>query len=255
MRDSALAVSQMEEEPAMQLKTVMNLAIVAGLTSALTACGYHRIGAVSAPAKEASASRPMPVRVAPKKDEPSLSASAYFPLKAGAVYTYSRSYAEQGAAGTRVMTVASAEGAEAWVNNRLELDGRSMSLQFSGRVATTASRLTATLPSYANVHTLLSFSLKSPLAVGAAWDAEIDGRAWSFTAKRIERVTVPAGTYDALVVEALTSTSSLAGIQHVKQTLSFAPNVGLVKVVLTVDEQRETAIVNQTITEELLSVQ
>lgn len=239
----------------MQLKPFLHLAIAVSLTPALAACGYHRIGAVSAPVKEASATRPTPVRAAPKQEEAALTAAAYFPLRAGKTYTYSRTYADQGAAGTRVMTVASVEGAEAWVSNRLEMGERSMGLQFSGRVSTTEGRLTASLPSFVNVHTLLGFSLKSPLKVGATWNSEIDGRAWSFGAKRTERVTVPAGSYDSMVVEALSSASGLSGIQHLKQTLYFAPGVGLVKLVLTVDEQRETKVVNQTITEELLSVQ
>lgn len=239
----------------MQFKSVLTLAIVAGLTPALASCGYHRIGTASTPLSDEPVTKPVPVRVAPKKEEPTYATSTYFPLKSGSVYTYARSYAGGGSAGTRVMTVASADGAEAWVNNRLEMGDQTMGLQYSARVTTNGTRLTAAVPALGNVHTLMSFSLKSPLRTGMLWDAEIEGRAWSFAARRTERVSVPAGAYDCLVVEGLSRSSGIGTIQHLKQTLYFAPNVGLVKLMLTVDEQRETSVSNQTLTEDLLAIQ
>ena len=203
----------------MQLKTVLTLAIVAGMAPALAACGYHRIGTPSAPVKEEPATRPVPARVTPKKEEPTYAPGTYFPLQTGSVYTYARTYADQGPAGTRVMTVASADGAEAWVNNRIDMGEQMLGLQYSGRVATSANRLTASLPGLGNVHTLMSFALKSPLKAGMSWDAELEGRAWSFAARRMERVTVPAGTDQFLVVDRQSRNRGMGTNQHQNQKL------------------------------------
>jgi hypothetical protein len=238
----------------MKTTTVLTLALATALPLALGACGYHRIGTPATPLTEEVASKPTPTRVAPRRDEASVAASSYFPLTAGATFTYARTYAGGVPAGTRVMTVASAEAAETWVNHRIEQGEQVMALPFTSRVANANGRLTAAVPAFGNVHTLQSFSLKSPVKTGMVWDAEIDGRAWSFAARKLEKVTVPAGTYDCLVVEGLSRVSGVGTLQHVKQTLHFAPGVGLVKLKLTVDQQHETQITNQELTEELLSV-
>jgi hypothetical protein len=236
-------------------RNVVMLAIAAALTTPLTACGYHHIGAANVPAKEETAARPSPQRVSlPRKEDTFAAMSSYFPLQPGTVYTYSRTYDDQGAVGTRVMTVSSSDDGESWVNNRIETGGDAMALAYAARVTQSARRLTVAVPSFPGVHTLQGFVLKDNLKANAVWEAEIEGRAWSFAVRKSEHVTVPAGTYDCLVLEASNRSAGIGMVQMTKQTLYFASGVGLVKVVIKVDEQGEKLVMSHELTEALTSV-
>ena len=90
-------------------------------------------------ARQEAGQKPQPTRVAPKKDTALQTPDVYFPLKEGAAFTYSRTYADQGYVGIRVMSVSSAEGAEGWVNNRLEGSGEMMALELTARVSRSCS--------------------------------------------------------------------------------------------------------------------
>jgi hypothetical protein len=222
--------------------------------TALAGCGYHHIGSAPAVARQEAGVKPQPTRVVPKKETTLQTPDAYFPLNEGSTYTYSRTYLDQGYVGTRVMTVSSAETGEAWVNNRLEGSGEMMALELPSRVGLSTKAVTAALPSTPGVHSLQSFALKAPLKLNAVWEADLEGRAWSFVARRLDTVTVPAGTYDCLVVEGTNRTAGIGTITLTKQTLYFAPGVGLVKLVLAIDDQRETGTISHQMTEALMTI-
>lgn len=230
---------------------VFFFAIAATLAAPLAGCGYHHIGTTPVAVREEAPTKPQPQRVVAPKDDTVQAPSAYFPLKLGTVFTYTRTYADQGYVGTRVMTVSSAD----YVNNQLAgTTDEMMSLAFTGHVTQAKGRLTVDLPDFPNVHTLESFVLKDGLKVNASWDAEIDGRAWNFVVRKSDKVTVAAGSYDCLVVEAATRSAVLGTVTITKQTLYFAAGVGLVKAVLKVDEQGDKALISHEMTEELKSV-